>query len=92
MKQVYSARQIARTNEKSTPMIAGTINEVLRAWMSHNDIHTSTIIMPHPSSFFKLLHIISVTDVLFLCLFRGKIAKSVKLKKVSKEHINESIN
>lgn len=69
------------TKEKSTSKIVGAINEVLRVRML---IITPphVVIMPHPSSIYKLLHLKGVTGVLFLCPFYGKIAQSVNFSKV----------
>ena len=69
-------KYLVLTKEKSTSKIVAAINEVLRVRMLIiTPLHA--VIMPHPSSIYKLLHLKSVTDVLFLCLFYGKIAQSV---------------
>lgn len=74
-------KYLVLTKEKSTSKIVGAINEVLRVRML---IITprDNVIMPHPSSIYKLLHLKSVMDVLFLYHFYGKIAQSVNFSKV----------
>ena len=74
-------KYLVLTKEKSTSKIVAAINEVLRVRML---VITSphAVIMPHPSAIYKLLHLKSVTDVLFLYHFYGKIAQSVNFSKV----------
>lgn len=76
-------KYLVLTKEKSTSKIVGAINEVLRVRMYHsrNTLLTKSI-MPHPSSIYKLLHLKSVTGVLFLYTFYRKIAQSVNFSKV----------
>lgn len=68
-----------QTKEKSTSKIVGAINEVLRVRMSHNKTQVNKLIMTHLSSNCKLLHLNSVTDVLFLCLFLQRNSTKCKL-------------
>lgn len=71
--------EFVQTKEKSTSKIVGAIGEVLRVRMLYNNTQVTKSIMTHPNSNFKLFCLNIVMDVLFLYLFYGEIAQTVKL-------------